>query len=100
MATGPGMSAWFTPTTIEERPGGAIAFDFGGGAVSRGTVTEWQPPSRVVYEESEWKPGAPPVATEITIRGRSGDACVVRMVHSLFTTQDSIGGRITTRGGA
>ena len=31
---------------------------------------------------------APPVATEITITGRSGDQCVVRMVHSLFATTD------------
>ncbi|PCC72234.1 Uncharacterized conserved protein YndB, AHSA1/START domain [Nannocystis exedens] len=89
MATGPGISAWFTPTTVDERKGGAIAFDFGGGAASRGTITEWHPPSRLCYEEHEWSSGAPPVATEITIRARSGDDCVVRMVHSLFTTEDT-----------
>ncbi|MGE2733449.1 hypothetical protein [Mycolicibacterium vaccae] len=31
IATGPGMSAWFTPTTVDEKLGGAIEFDFGGG---------------------------------------------------------------------
>lgn len=89
MATGPGISAWFTTTTVDAREGGAIAFDFGGGAVSRGTITAWQPPARLCYEEREWKQGAPPVATEITVRARSGDTCVVRMVHSLFTTEDT-----------
>ena len=29
MATGPGNAAWFIRATIEERVGGAIAFDFG-----------------------------------------------------------------------
>ncbi|MCY1058240.1 SRPBCC domain-containing protein [Nannocystis sp. SCPEA4] len=89
MATGPGISAWFTTTTVEERVGGTIAFDFGGGAVSQGTITGWQPPARLTYEEHEWSSGAPPVATEITIRSRSGDACVVRLVHSLFTSEDT-----------
>ena len=27
IATGPGMSAWFTPTIVDERVGGAITFD-------------------------------------------------------------------------
>ena len=31
IATGPGMSAWFTPTTVDECVGGAIEFDFGEG---------------------------------------------------------------------
>jgi len=29
IATGPGMSAWFTTTQVEERVGGTISFDFG-----------------------------------------------------------------------
>jgi hypothetical protein len=32
--------------------------------------------------------GAPPIATEITITSRSGGQCVVRMVHSLFSSTD------------
>lgn len=51
-------------------------------------MTAWQPPHRFGYVEHDWEPGAPPVATEITITGRSGDRCVVRMVHSLFTSSD------------
>lgn len=88
IATGPGMSAWFTPTSVDERVGGAIAFDFGDGAVSSGVVTEWEPPVRLEYEEHEWSGDAPPVATEVTVTSRSGDRCVVRMVHSLFTDRD------------
>ncbi|MPZ37551.1 MAG: SRPBCC domain-containing protein [Rhizobiales bacterium] len=88
IATGPGMSSWFAGTTVEERVGGAIHFDFGGGVTSSGKVTEWQPPHRLVYEESGWSGEAPPLATEMVVTARSGGKCVVRMVHSLFTTDD------------
>jgi uncharacterized protein YndB with AHSA1/START domain len=88
MATGPGNAAWFTRATIEERAGGEIRFDFGGGATSSGEVTAWEPPHRFAYVESGWMEGAPPVATEITIAGRSGGQSVVRMVHSLFASTD------------
>ncbi len=88
MATGPGTSAWFTQTEIEERVGGRVRFDFGSIGESVGTVTVWEPPHRFAYEESDWNPGAPPVATEITIASRGGGECVVRMVHSLFTSSE------------
>ncbi|WP_260756542.1 SRPBCC domain-containing protein [Mycobacterium sp. SMC-8] len=88
IATGPGMSAWFTPTSVDERVGGAIEFDFGGGVTSSAVVTEWQPPSRLGYEERDWSGDAPPLATEVVITSHSGDRCVVRMVHSLFTGRD------------
>jgi uncharacterized protein YndB with AHSA1/START domain len=88
MATGPGNTAWFTRTDVEPRVGGAIRFDLGDHGVSSGEVTMWQPPARFGYVEHGWAEGAPPVATEITIESRSGDRCVVRMVHSLFTSSD------------
>ena len=92
IATGPGMSAWFTPTTVDERVGGAITFDFGadncGDATSSGSVTAWEPPARFAYEERDWSGDAPPVATEVVVTSHSGDRCVVRMVHSLFTSKD------------
>ncbi|MGE2713199.1 SRPBCC family protein [Mycolicibacterium litorale] len=90
IATGAGMSAWFTPTTVEEHVGGALHFDFGGGASQRGVVTGWEPPRRLTYEEHDWSSiGSPgPLATEITVTSRSGDECVIRMVHSLFTDAD------------
>jgi uncharacterized protein YndB with AHSA1/START domain len=88
MATGPGNTAWFTKTTIEERVGGEIRFDFGAMGSSKGEVTNWEPPRRFGYIEREWSEGAPPVATEITITPHAGGTCVVRMVHSLFTSSD------------
>ena len=94
IATGPGMTAWFTPTSVDERVGGTIEFDFGdqdcagedGG--SSGVITAWDPPERLGYEEHGWSGDAPPVATEVVVTSRSGDQCVVRMVHSLFTDRD------------
>jgi uncharacterized protein YndB with AHSA1/START domain len=88
VATGAGNAAWFVNADIEPRVGGVLRFDFGQGAVSAGEVTEWQPPHKLGYVERDWAPGAPPCATEITIVGRSGDRCVLRMVHSLFTSSD------------
>lgn len=88
MATGPGLAAWFVRGEIEPRVGGAFRLDWGQGAITSGEVTEWNPPHQLGYVEREWAPNAPPVATEITITARSGNRCVVRMVHSLFTSSD------------
>jgi uncharacterized protein YndB with AHSA1/START domain len=88
MATGPGYAAWFTKAEIEEKVGGKLRFDFGPNVSTTGEVTAWQPPQRLEYVEREWSPGAPPVATEITITARSGSRCVVRMVHSLSAASD------------
>lgn len=86
MATGPGNTAWFVRTEIDPRVGGEVKLDFGEGAVSVGEVTLWEPPHRFGYVERDWEAGAPPIATEIVVTGRSGGRCVVRMVHSLFTS--------------
>lgn len=88
IATGPGITSWFTPTDVEERAGGAITFHFGPGMDSSGTVTAWEPPLRFAYEERDWGPNAPPLATEVLVETRSGGTCVVRMVHSLFASSD------------
>ncbi|HEV7320948.1 MAG TPA: SRPBCC domain-containing protein [Ensifer sp.] len=88
IATGGGNSAWFTKTKIDEHVGGKIAFDFGAMGGSSGEITHWEPPARFAYVEREWSEGAPPIATEITVTARSGDRCVVRMVHSLFSSTD------------
>lgn len=88
IATGPGMSAWFTRAEVDEFVGGEVTFHFGGDATSTGPVTAWEPPVRFGYEEVGWSGEAPPVATEVVVTGRKGDQCVVRMVHSLFTDRD------------
>jgi uncharacterized protein YndB with AHSA1/START domain len=88
LATGNGNAAWFTRATVDERLGGEIRFDFGAAGSSVGEVTTWEPPHRFGYIERNWSEGAPPVATEITITGRAGGQCVMRMVHSLFSSTD------------
>jgi uncharacterized protein YndB with AHSA1/START domain len=88
MATGPGCAAWFVRGDIEPRVGGKFSLDFGGGATTHGEVTAWEPHRHFAYVEREWAPGAPDVATEITITARSDGQCVMRMVHSLFTSSD------------
>jgi uncharacterized protein YndB with AHSA1/START domain len=88
IATGPGISSWFVPTEVEEREGGVIKFHLGPGMDSVGTVTEWKPPFKFAYEERDWAPNAPPLATELTIEARSGGTCVLRLVHSLFASGD------------
>jgi uncharacterized protein YndB with AHSA1/START domain len=89
MATGPGISSWFVRTEVEEREGGRMLFDFGPGLQSPAVVTKWDAPRAFAYEEREWLPGAPPVATEITVEARAGGTCIVRMVHSLFASEDT-----------
>jgi len=89
IATGPGISSWFVPTKVETRAGGVVAFHLGPGMDSSGHVTAWEPPRRFAYEESEWIGGdAPPLASEFIIEARTGGTCTVRIVHSLFTSQD------------
>jgi uncharacterized protein YndB with AHSA1/START domain len=88
IATGPGITSWFATSEVEEREGGAVAFHMGGGIESSGRVTVWDPPARFAYEEPEWLPPAPPLATEFIIEARSGGTCVVRIVHSLFASSD------------
>jgi uncharacterized protein YndB with AHSA1/START domain len=86
IATGPGISAWFVETELEERVGGKLTFNFGSMGSSNGTVTGWEPPRRFAYEERGWNGDAPPVATEVALTARSGGQCLVRMVHSLFAS--------------
>lgn len=86
ISTGPGFTAWFMPTEVDEREGGAVTFHMGPGMDSRGMVKVWDPPRRFMVEEPEWMPGGPPIATEIHVEARSGGTCVVRLVTSLFTS--------------
>jgi uncharacterized protein YndB with AHSA1/START domain len=87
IATGPGISSWFVPAEIEEREGGTATTHFGPGNTmdSVAKITEWDPPRRFVAETEE---GPGKVATEWTVQTRSGDSCVVRVVHSWFATTD------------
>ena len=89
IATGPGISAWFVPTKLEEREGGAIVLDFGPGMESEGVIKVWDPPRRFVGENKEGMgPGSPTVADEWTVEAKSGGTCRVRVVHSWFASAD------------
>jgi uncharacterized protein YndB with AHSA1/START domain len=88
IATGQGISSWFAASEVEERVGGAVVFRMAPGVESSGTVTAWDPPVRFAYEEPDWSPPAPPLATEFVIEARTGGSCVVRLVHSLFASSD------------
>jgi uncharacterized protein YndB with AHSA1/START domain len=93
VATGAGLSAWFTPTEVEERPGGAVAFHMGE-EVSRGVVTAFEPPVRVAFEEAGWTPGAPPLVTELVVEARAGGTCLVRLVSGLLTEKGDWDGHL------
>jgi uncharacterized protein YndB with AHSA1/START domain len=89
IATGRGISAWFVPTRLEEREGGAIVLSFGPGMEAEAVVTAWDPPRRFVGETKEHMgPGSPTVADEWTVEARSGGTCRVRVVHSWFASTD------------
>jgi uncharacterized protein YndB with AHSA1/START domain len=88
IATGPGISAWFVPSTVEERAGGAAVANFGPGMVSEGKITEWEPPRRYVVETSELGPNDPAVASEWIVEARGGGTCAVRIVHRWFSSSD------------
>jgi uncharacterized protein YndB with AHSA1/START domain len=88
IATGHGVSSWFVPTEIDGRMGGRVVSHFGPGMDAIATVTAWDPPNRFAAESGDYAPGAPPLATEWIVEARTGDTCVVRVVHSLFASTD------------
>ena len=88
IASGPGITAWFTPADVEPRLGGAVTFHWGEGMDSSATITAWEPPHRLVCEDRMFGNDGPPLATEYRVEARSGGTCVVRLVTSLFTDRD------------
>jgi len=90
IASGPGISAWFTPAEFEEQGGKpvAVTLNFGPGMESTSKITKWDPPRVFAKEGSGWFPGSPPIATEFSVEARAGGVCVVRVVQSLFASTD------------
>lgn len=84
IATGPGISAWFVPTDLEPRAGGAIVMRLGLAEDARGVVTAYDAPRRFAYEE-RWNDST--VATEFLVEAKDG-SCVVRIVTSGFAAGD------------
>ena len=83
IATGPGISSWYVPHTVEEREGGEATARFGEGEdmVVPGRVAAWEPPKRIVFDGGEHEPG---LAFEWLIEAADGGSCVVRLVNSGF----------------
>jgi len=83
IATGPGITSWFVPHEVDGREGGAVRIDFGPGfGEVAATVTAWEPPHRVVFENE----GERSLAHEWLVEARDGGSCVVRLVTSGFGT--------------
>jgi uncharacterized protein YndB with AHSA1/START domain len=92
IATSGGLTSWFLPTDMEEREGGALVTHMGE-TDAPGTITGWDPPRRLVYEEPDWAglmghAGADvtPLVSEFLVEARSGGTCVVHVVSSAFGT--------------
>jgi uncharacterized protein YndB with AHSA1/START domain len=84
IATGPGISAWFVPHQVEERPGGAMSAHFGEGFDVTGEVRAWEPGRRILYGATEPPEGAADYAFEFLVEGRDGGGTVLRFVQSGF----------------
>lgn len=83
IATGPGISSWYVPTTVEERPDGDMTNRFGEGPemLIPGRVAAWEPPHRVRFDSGEDVPG---LAFEWLVEARDQGSCVVRLVNGGF----------------
>ena len=89
IATGPGLTAWFVPSQVEERAKGTMVMNFGPGMESTAEIQVWDPPRRFTAENKEGMgPGSPAMATEWTIEAKAGGTCRVRVVHSWFADTD------------
>jgi uncharacterized protein YndB with AHSA1/START domain len=83
VASGPGITAWFVPTTVDGREGGTVALDFGPGyGTETARITAWEPPRRFVAETAH--EGRPTFATEWLVEARDGGTCVVRLIQTGF----------------
>ena len=95
IGTGAGISSWFVPSKMEERLGGELVCSFAPGMDSRSKITAWQPPNHMAAESRDYGPDAPAMATEWHVEARSGGACIVRVVHSLFADTDDWDNQLT-----
>ncbi|MEZ5263496.1 MAG: SRPBCC domain-containing protein [Acidimicrobiales bacterium] len=83
IATGPGITSWYVPHTVEPRTGGAAHASFGPEPEMQipGRAAAWEPPHRIVFDGGE---GAGGMAFEWLVEARDGGRCVVRLVNSGF----------------
>ncbi|MCB1262814.1 MAG: SRPBCC domain-containing protein, partial [Acidimicrobiales bacterium] len=87
IATGPGISSWYVPHTVEERPGGAATASFGDAPEMQipGRVAAWDPPRRIMFDGGE---GVGGLAFEWLVEARDQGTCIVRLINSGFGDGD------------
>lgn len=87
VATGPGISSWYVPHTVEERSGGAATASFGPEPEMQiaGRVAEWEPPRRVLFDGGE---GVEGLTFEWTVEPHGDGACTVRLLNAGFGDDD------------
>jgi len=83
IATGPGVTAWYMPMTIDGRPGGTATLHLEGPSYPA-TIDGWEPGRRFRYTAE----GDRALAFEFLVEARSGVTCVVRVVNSGFGEGD------------
>ena len=83
VATGPGISSWYVPHTLEERAGGAGVASFGPEPEMQvpGRVAVWEPPHRVVFDGGE---GVGGLAFEWLVEPQGDNSCTVRLNNTGF----------------
>lgn len=85
VATGPGISSWYVPHTIEEFEGGAASASFGPGMDIAGKITGWDRPRWTRMEGTEDGPG---LTFDWFVEAQTGstDTSIVRLVNGGFGT--------------
>lgn len=83
IATGPGITSWYVPHTVEEEAGGVASASFGDAPEMQiaGRVAEWDPPHRIVMDGGDPAEG---LVFEWLVEARDGGSCVVRLINSGF----------------
>lgn len=92
IATGPGISSWYVPHTVEEHEGGEVVASFGPSPEMDvpGRVAVWEPPGRIVFDGGE---GVNGLAFEWLVEAHDGGTCVVRLVNTGFGTGEEWDGQ-------
>ena len=87
VATGPGISSWYVPHTIEEKTGGAATASFGPEPEMQiaGRVAAWEPPHRVLFDGGE---GVEGLSFEWIIEPHDDNTCTVRLHNPGFGDDD------------
>lgn len=92
IATGPGIKSWFMgmESEFDERVGGEVRTKMGEEMVPVSKLTAWDPPRHFATEgENAFGPGSPNIGYEWTVEAKGQGKCVLRMVQTLFTEDDS-----------